>query len=68
VTDMRGMFYNAANFNQDLCPWGPKLPSNFDYSNFDDGTYENGMFVRSGCPNKNSPTGRTGPWCAATCT
>jgi hypothetical protein len=24
------------------------------------------MFSRSGCLNKSSPSGRTGPWCAVT--
>jgi hypothetical protein len=37
------------------------LPSNFDYAN-----YAKDMFGSSGCPNKNSPSGPTGPWCAVT--
>jgi surface protein len=62
VTDMYGMFHSASSFNQNLCPWGLKLPQTFNYA-------DNGhkMFLFSGCPNKNSPTGRAGPWCAASC-
>ena len=58
---MKFMFYEASSFNQNLCPWGPKLPSNFDYVNF-----AGAMFSGSGCANKNKPTGSTGPWCAVT--
>jgi surface protein len=63
VTDMYymyDMFGYASSFNQNLCPWGPKLPSTFNYGN----AYS--MFSRSGCLNKSSPSGRTGPWCAVT--
>ena len=60
--DKQGLqFGGASSFNQNLCPWGPKLPSNFAY-----GTYAAGMFDSSGCTNKNRPTGPTGPWCAVT--
>jgi hypothetical protein len=31
---LSGMFYSATNFNQNLCPWGPKLPSNFNYTTY----------------------------------
>jgi hypothetical protein len=60
---MRYMFKEASSFNQNICPWGPKLPVTFTY-----GTYgETGnMFTGSGCANTNSPTSRTGPWCAVT--
>jgi surface protein len=61
VTDMAGMFDGASSFNQNLCPWGAKLPSSFDY-----GFYAYFMFTSSGCANKNSPTGPSGPWCAVT--
>ena len=61
VTYMNGMFYEASSFNKNLCPWGPKLPGTFNYF----GSASN-MFYLSGCANKNSPTGRTGPWCAVT--
>ena len=63
VTNMESMFEFASEFNQNLCPWGPKLPLNFDY------VYNAGfMFDGSGCLNKTSPTGSTGPgpWCAVT--
>jgi surface protein len=64
VTHMQGMFDGARGFHQNLCPWGSKLPSNFDYVNF-----AGSMFMFSGCANKNSPTGLTGPWCdVTTCT
>jgi len=59
VKGMNGMFERASSFNRDLCPWGHKLPLNFGYT-----TYASSMFFGTGCPNKNSPTGRTGPWCA----
>jgi hypothetical protein len=61
VTNMYGMFYQASKFNQNLCPWGPKLPANFDY-----GTYgaAYAMFSSSGCAKPFWPTGPTGPWCA----
>ena len=64
VADMRFMFYGdeAQRFNQNLCPWGSKLSSAFNY-----GSSAEKMFFNSGCPNRNSPTGRTGPWCKATC-
>jgi len=61
VTDMREMFNGASRFNQNLCPWGAKLPGTFVYS-----TKATSMFGSSGCPNKNRPTGPTGPWCAVT--
>jgi surface protein len=61
VTDMWGMFKTATRFNQNLCPWGSKLPSNFNYA-----SHTTDMFTSSGCANKNSPTGHTGPWCAVT--
>jgi surface protein len=61
VTDMGDMFNEASSFNQNLCPWGSKLPSNFNYA----GQTTN-MFYKSGCANKNSPTGHTRPWCAVT--
>jgi surface protein len=60
VTDMTGMFFAAAKFNQNLCDWGPRLdwqsPPKVNY-----------MFRLSGCPG----TGRdpdpdylkAGPWC-----
>jgi hypothetical protein len=59
VTDMQYMFHEASKFNQNLCPWGPKLPANSYCFAYD-------MFVNSGCANKNRPTGPTGPWCAVT--
>ena len=56
---------NIKVFNQNLCPWGPspKLLSIFKFSNTGNMFI---MFSISGCPTptKNSPTGRTGPWCA----
>jgi surface protein len=55
------MFKRATKFNQNLCPWGSKLSSTFNYGSLIE------MFALSGCPNTNSPTGRTGPWCKATC-
>ncbi len=58
VTSMFRMFYGASSFNQNLCPWGSKLPPTFNYGN---AAY---MFELSSCPNKGSPTGLTGPWCA----
>jgi hypothetical protein len=58
---MVGMFDGASSFNQNLCPWGPKLPSNFDYA-----TYAPNMFESSGCLDTDSPTGPAGPWCAVT--
>ena len=67
VTDMNTMFYEATSFNQNLCPWGSKLPATF-YS----GTTTYGsnvvyfMFTNSSCPNKTSPTDSAGPWCAVT--
>ena len=60
VTNMRQMFKGARSFNQNLCPWGSKLPSNLNYASAAD------MFLDSGCANKNKPTGPTGPWCAVT--
>jgi hypothetical protein len=57
---MYAMFWDASSFNQNLCPWGPKLPGTFIYGN------AGNMFAGSGCANKTSPTGRTGPWCAVT--
>ena len=64
VTNMvGGMFYEASSFNQNLCPWGPKLPANFNYGTFGAAA---DMFYLSGCANTNTPTGRTGPWCAVT--
>jgi hypothetical protein len=56
---MNAIFYEASSFNQNLCPWGRKLPSNFV-------NYAGVSFTLSGCPIKNRPTGRTGPWCAVT--
>jgi surface protein len=64
VTVMRYMFDGASSFNQNLCPWGPKLPANFNYGT--SGAAYN-IFVNSGCANKSTPTGFTGPWCKATC-
>jgi len=61
VIYMQFMFYQATSFNKNLCPWGPKLPLDFNYAN---GAVN--MFASSGCLNKNSPTGPTGPWCAVT--
>jgi len=61
VKDMYSMFFVASSFNQNLCPWGLKLSTTFNYDN---AMYS---FISSGCPNKNSPTGLTGPWCAASC-
>jgi hypothetical protein len=61
---MFGMFGGASSFNQNLCPWGLKLPQFFNYSYFG-GALD--MFDNSRCPNKNSPAGITGPWCAASC-
>jgi surface protein len=58
LTSMSDMFGQASRFNQNLCPWGPKLPSSFIYGE------AFGMFRNSGCLNKNSPSGSTGPWCA----
>ena len=64
VTDMYGMFYQASSFNQNLCPWGAKLPTAFTYGGL---PASNGdMFRFSGCPNKDSPAGPSGPWCAVT--
>jgi surface protein len=63
VTNMNGIFYQASSFNQNLCPWGPKLPVTFMYGSHNNAGY---MFLNSGCPNTNSPTGPTGPWCAVT--
>ena len=63
VTNMVAMFYGASSFNQNLCPWGPKLPANFNYGTFG-AAYA--MFLNSGCPDINSPSGSTGPWCAVT--
>jgi hypothetical protein len=60
---MRYMFYGASSFNQNLCPWGPKLPANFNYGTFGAAA---DIFSLSGCANKNKPTGPTGPWCAVT--
>ena len=62
VTDMGYMFHSASSFNQNLCPWGLKLPQTFNYS-----AVTGSMFIGSGCSYKNSPTGRAGPWCAASC-
>jgi surface protein len=61
VTDMTQMFKTATRFNQNLCPWGSKLPSNFDYAR-----HTTDMFFDSGCANKNKPTDSAGPWCAVT--
>jgi surface protein len=61
VTNMESMFESASKFNQTLCPWGPKLPLNFDYA-----ANAGFMFDSSGCLDKNSPTGPAGPWCAVT--
>jgi len=61
VSFINVMFNSASSFNQNLCPWGPKLPSNLNYA-----IRAEDMFASSGCLNKNSPTGRTGPWCAVT--
>jgi len=61
VNYMEYMFSQASSFNQNLCPWGPKLPLDFDYVN-----YAFLMFDKSACPNTNSPTGPSGPWCAVT--
>jgi hypothetical protein len=61
VTNMGGMFYEALSFNQNLCPWGSKLPATFYYGNA-----AAGMFFNSSCPNQNSPTDSAGPWCAVT--
>jgi hypothetical protein len=61
VTNTNGTFDGASSFNQNLCPWGPKLPSSFDYA-----TDAVRIFVNSGCSNKTSPLGPTGPWCAVT--
>jgi hypothetical protein len=59
---MQYIFKGATKFNQNLCPWGPKMSSTFNYGS---NAFE--MFVSSGCPSKNSPTGSAGPWCKATC-
>lgn len=59
VTIIAFMFRGATSFNQNLCPWGSKLPNSFDY-----GTNANMMFHSTNCPNVNSPTNATGPWCA----
>jgi surface protein len=61
VTDMRSMFSMATRFNQNLCPWGAKLPSNFNYV-----SQTINMFTGTNCTNKTKPTGRSGPWCAVT--
>jgi hypothetical protein len=58
VTNLGNMFYAASSFNQNLCHWGPKLPSEYGGAYF--------MFASSGCPNVNSPSGPAGPWCAVT--
>jgi hypothetical protein len=60
---MSYMFDNASSFNQNLCPWGPKLPDTFDYQYYGNGYH---MFFDSGCLNTTSPSGPTGPWCAMT--
>ena len=57
VSDMGLMFYGASSFNQNLCPWGGKVPASI-YN-----THVNLMFFNSGCHNKQSPTGSSGPWC-----
>jgi surface protein len=62
VKEMGQMFFYASSFNQNLCPWGPKVPASL-YSF--GGPYH--IFYHSGCPNKDQPTGPTGPWCKATC-
>jgi surface protein len=62
ITDMLGMFEGASIFNQNLCPWGSKLSSS--YYLYLNKVYN--MFTLAGCANKNSPLGRTGPWCAVT--
>jgi hypothetical protein len=54
----------VTSFNQNLCPWGAKLPTAFTYGGL---PASNGdMFRFSGCPNKDSPAGPSGPWCAVT--
>jgi len=58
---MYGMFFDASSFNQNLCPWGLKLPSDFDF-----GCNAYYMFDSSGCLDPSDPTGPAGPWCAVT--
>jgi hypothetical protein len=51
---MEFMFDGASSFNQNLCPWGAKLPT----------ASVGNMFLNSGCPNTSNPAGLTGPWCS----
>jgi surface protein len=63
VTNMFEMFFNATRLNQNLCPWGPKLPAAFIYGT----SAADKLFTDSGCPDTSNPAGPTGPWCKATC-
>ena len=51
-------FKDATAFNQNLCHFGVS----FGQLSFD----PFGMFEDSGCIDKDTPTDRTGPWCAVT--
>jgi hypothetical protein len=46
VTNMKGMFYHAEDFDQNLCPWGPKLTHNVLVAD---------MFSGTSCESKYSP-------------
>jgi hypothetical protein len=61
---MKFMFYGASSFNQNLCPWGPKLPTAITYASY--ASAVGNMFYNSGCPDTSNPEGRSGPWCAVT--
>jgi len=57
---MLAMFLNATRFNQNLCPWGPKLEPPED-----DGSFSY-MFINTSCPNKGDPDFNAtprGPFC-----
>lgn len=57
------MFFNAWDFNQDLCNFGDNMSQ---LSNSQITSITMGMFDNSGCSDKDPPTSASGPWCAVT--
>ena len=58
---MKDMFYGAASFAQDLCPWGPALAAAAEEE-----TYFIDPFFRTNCPNETDPlldVATPGPFC-----
>ena len=55
VMYMDFMFASASAFNQNLCPWKNVIPF----------IWNTDIFADSGCTYKTTPTGLSGPFCAA---